>query len=199
MYLPIVTCVGVLLLLGRGDGAGRGGRNWWGWWLRGRGSGDGKLGGSKKAICQFKGDGKGSVTGLVSISQQSGSSSATFKLNLAGLNAGKHGFHVHANGDLSSDCSGAGGHFNPNNKPHSGPTSAERHVGDLGNVVADDSGNVVTEIVDTQATLQGEVHITGKAIVIHEGEDDLGLGGDSGSLATGNAGGRAGCCLIVAA
>ena len=84
-------------------------------------------------------------------------------------------------------------------KTHSGPTSAERHVGDLGNVVADASGNVVTEIVDTQATLQGEVDITGKAIVIHEGEDDLGLGGDSGSLATGNAGGRAGCCLIVAA
>ena len=69
-------------------------------------------------------------------------------------------------------------------------------MGDLGNVEADASGNVVTEIVDTLATLDGEVNIIGKAMVIHEGEDDLGLGGDTGSLATGNAGGRAGCCLI---
>ena len=28
------------------------------------------------------------------------------------------------------------------------------------------------------------------------GKDDLGLGGDEGSLATGNAGARAGCCII---
>ena len=28
------------------------------------------------------------------------------------------------------------------------------------------------------------------------GTDDLGLGGDEGSLATGNAGARAGCCII---
>ena len=30
-----------------------------------------------------------------------------------------------------------------------------------------------------------------------EGVDDLGLGGDAGSLATGNAGSRVACCIIV--
>ena len=35
-----------------------------------------------------------------------------------------------------------------------------------------------------------------RSIVVHAGEDDLGQGGDSGSLATGNAGGRLDCCLI---
>ena len=50
--------------------------------------------------------------------------------------------------------------------------------------------------MDSQATLTGEYSILGKAIVVHEGEDDKGLGGDAGSLATGNAGARAGCCLI---
>ena len=55
----------------------------------------------------------------------------------------------------------------------------------------------MTTIVDTQATLEGEVNITGKAIVIHEGEDDLGLGEDTGSTVTGNAGGRSGCCVIT--
>ena len=84
-------------------------------------------------------------------------------------------------------------------KTHGDSSASERHVGDLGNVLADASGNVVMEIVDTLATLVGDVDITGKAMVIHEGVDDLGLGGDSGSLATGNAGGRAGCCLMEAA
>ena len=64
--------------------------------------------------------------------------------------------------------------------------------------MADANGKVVAEIVDTQATIVGGQDITGLAIVIHEGEDDLGHGGDSGSLATGNAGARAGCCIIQA-
>ena len=50
--------------------------------------------------------------------------------------------------------------------------------------------------VDTQATLEGEVNITGKAIVIHEKEDDLGLDEDTGKTVTGNCGGRSGCCVI---
>lgn len=73
-----------------------------------------------------------------------------------------------------------------------------RHVGDLGNIVADSEGAVVSQLSDHLATLLGEIDITGKAIVIHQGADDLGQGGDSGSLATGNAGSRAGCCLITA-
>ena len=83
-------------------------------------------------------------------------------------------------------------------KNHGGPTSAERHVGDLGNILADSEGKVETQLSDQLATLLGEIDITGRAIVIHQGTDDLGLGGDSGSLATGNAGSRAECCLITA-
>ena len=71
-------------------------------------------------------------------------------------------------------------------------------MGDLGNILASSDGEVVTQISDSLATLLGEIDITGRAIVIHQGTDDLGLGGDSGSLATGNAGSRAGCCLITA-
>ena len=85
----------------------------------------------------------------------------------------------------------------PTKKNHGGPTSAERHVGDLGNIQAGSDGKVVTQLSDVLATLQGDVDITGKAIVIHAGEDDLGLGGDTGSTTTGNAGSRVGCCLIT--
>ena len=69
--------------------------------------------GSKGAVCTFKGDGNGAVLGSVSILQKPGASSAIFSLNLSGLAPGKHGFHVHQNGDLSDSCKGAGGHFNP--------------------------------------------------------------------------------------
>lgn len=33
-------------------------------------------------------------------------------------------------------------------------------------------------------------------MVIHAGKDDLGTGGNVGSLASGNSGDRAGCCVI---
>ena len=93
----------------------------------------------------------------------------------------------------------AGGHFNPLNQLHSGPNTLRRHVGDLGNILADEDGEVDTEVVDRAglAALGGDLDITGLAIVIHEDEDDLGLGRDAGSIMTGNAGGRAGCCIIT--
>ena len=46
-------------------------------------------------------------------------------------------------------------------------------------------------------TLGFENFIGGLALVIHAGEDDLGLGGDAGSVASGNAGARIACCNIV--
>ena len=38
--------------------------------------------------------------------------------------------------------------------------------------------------------------IVGRSMVIHADEDDLGLGGNAGSLATGNAGERLACGII---
>jgi len=38
--------------------------------------------------------------------------------------------------------------------------------------------------------------VIGRTLVIHQDMDDLGLGGDEGSLANGNAGARVGCCTI---
>ena len=51
--------------------------------------------------------------------------------------------------------------------------------------------------IDGVSLLKGDNNIVGRAIVVHAGEDDLGKGGDEGSLKTGNAGGRVACCVIV--
>ena len=61
----------------------------------------------------FTGAGNGQVLGAVYIRQNMGEEEAVFTVNVKGLSPGKHGFHVHEKGDLSNNCKGAGGHFNP--------------------------------------------------------------------------------------
>ena len=40
---------------------------------------------------------------------------------LSGLSPGLHGFHIHETGDLSDECRGAGGHYNPGGTNHGAP------------------------------------------------------------------------------
>ncbi|XP_045163882.2 superoxide dismutase [Cu-Zn]-like [Mercenaria mercenaria] len=111
----------------------------------------------------------------------------------------KHGFHVHANGDLRDGCRSMGSHYNPLNTVHGRPADVQsrRHVGDLGNVIADRWGNVTIDfIAPYPVSLYGDMSIIGRGIVLHEGEDDLGRGGNPGSIASGNAGARIACCII---
>ena len=83
----------------------------------------------------------------------------------------KQGFHIHEFGNCSAkDGSSAGGHLNPTKGPHAGATEVERHLGDLGNLIADAKGNVVTEIVAPKTRLS---EVLGRAVVVHAQEDDL--------------------------
>lgn len=96
--------------------------------------------------------------------------------------------HIHEFGDLSSGCESTGGHYNPGKVDHPG------HPGDLGNFSGDHK--TIRKLLRAPATLFGEQSILGRAVVIHEKEDDMGLGGDKGSLLHGNAGRRLACCII---
>jgi Cu-Zn family superoxide dismutase len=108
-----------------------------------------------------------------------------------------HGIHIHEAGDLSDKCMGACGHFNPYNKQHGGPTSKERHVGDLGNIRFDARGVAKFRMEDSLVKLRGtKANVIGRSLVIHEDMDDLGMGNHNDSLTTGHAGKRITCAVI---
>ncbi|KAK4413098.1 Superoxide dismutase [Cu-Zn] 2 [Sesamum alatum] len=118
------------------------------------------------------------------------------KGRISGLSPGLHGFHIHALGDTTNGCNSTGPHFNPLKKDHGSPTDEERHVGDLGNIVAGSDGVADISITDRQIPLSGQHSILGRAVVVHADPDDLGKGGHELSKTTGNAGARVGCGVI---
>jgi Cu-Zn family superoxide dismutase len=146
-----------------------------------------------KAICVLKGD--GATQGVITITQEA-DSEVVVSGKITGLKPGNHGFHIHEFGDNTNGCTSAGSHFNPFGKTHGGPADEERHVGDLGNVVADEQGEAAVEIKDRLITLTGPNSVIGRSLVVHEQEDDLGRGGHEFSKTTGNAGGRLACGVI---
>ena len=100
------------------------------------------------------------ATGTVVFSQEAGR--VRVVAGLAGLTEGDHGFHIHEKGDCSAaDGTSAGGHFNPEGKAHGAPDAAERHVGDLGNITADASGQATYNRLDTHLDLDGTNSIIG--------------------------------------
>jgi len=117
------------------------------------------------------------------------------KGTISGLTPGKHGFHIHEFGDMSDGCKSMGAHYNPDGVDHG--DLAEGHVGDLENVVANESGVAKFSITAKRVDLLGDRSVIGRGLVIHEDEDDLGKGGDAESLKTGNAGERLACGVIV--
>jgi Cu-Zn family superoxide dismutase len=111
--------------------------------------------------------------------------------DITGLTPGEHGFHVHEKGDCSApDASSAGGHFNPDNQPHGARDAEARHVGDLGNLTADDKGRAQLNYLDQKLSLSGPNTIIGRAVIVHAGRDDL------KSQPAGDAGGRVACGAI---
>ena len=87
-------------------------------------------------------------------------------------------------------------HFNPYGKKHGGPGKKERHVGDLGNLVANNKGEAMYTFYDDVVKLKGKANIIGRGLIIHEDADDYGEGGFPDSLTTGHAGKRIACAVI---
>jgi Cu-Zn family superoxide dismutase len=136
------------------------------------------------------------VSGTVTFTQTD--SGVKVVADLSGLPAGKHGFHIHEFGDITDTGKAmkTGGHYDPESSHHhmlvegSAPAGMPHHVGDMGNLIADDSGKAHLEITLADVTLLGPKNpIVGRAVIVHEKPDD-------GGQPTGNAGGRLGQGVI---
>lgn len=115
---------------------------------------------------------------------------------LSGLTPGAHAIHLHESADCSSeDGKSTGGHWNPTFEPHGAWGSTEGfHRGDIGNFTADESGNATVHFMTDLWSLGGDdetTNIIGKAVIVHEGTDDL------ISQPSGAAGARVSCTGII--
>jgi Cu-Zn family superoxide dismutase len=113
--------------------------------------------------------------------------------NFSGLKPNaEQGFHVHEKGDCSApDATSAGGHFNPDTKPHGMPGSGANHAGDMPNIKSDANGNAIYSAkLSGFAVNNGPTGILGKSVVVHRDPDDY------KSQPAGNSGPRIACGLI---
>ena len=132
-----------------------------------------------------------SVSGTVNFMQKGDMVLVEAKVNGLKPN-GSNGIHIHEKGNCSAaDASSAGGHFDPSSSQHGGASGATRHGGDLGNLNADANGSAQMSIEVSGISLgTGPNSITGRAVIVHAGADDL------TTQPSGNSGARVACGLI---
>jgi superoxide dismutase, Cu-Zn family len=146
-----------------------------------------------RATAQLEPTKGNATTGTVTFAQRG--DRVVMTARVSGLAPGSHGFHIHEKGDCSSgDGISAGGHFNPTNKPHGNPASADHHGGDMPMLTADASGNAALEAtLDTMSVGGGVTDVVGKSVIVHKDPDDY------KTQPTGNSGARVACGIIVKA
>lgn len=99
-------------------------------------------------------------------------------VNATGLKPGEHGIHFHQNAVCTPPkFESAGPHFNPTEKKHGFLNPKGPHVGDILNIIADESGVVHEEVLSTMVTLtEGKANSlfsnSGTSLVIHDKPDD---------------------------
>ncbi len=134
------------------------------------------------------------------------------------LPPGPHGFHIHRAGDLRGEgckaacdrsasrslsataCSGCCDHWHKGRPTiHGGPPTHKgpRHTGDLGNLDMFQKGEK-QDILRASTFLK---HVTledlyGRSVIVHEDEDDYGMGTHEDSKTTGHSGARIACAVI---
>ena len=117
------------------------------------------------------------------------------RVSFTKLPTGKHGFHIHKAGDLRGEgCLGACEHLHVGRpQDHGGkPGSGTRHTGDLGNVECEGAESHYSYYLSDIKPQD----LFGRSLIVHEDEDDLGLGTFPDSKTTGHSGKRIGCAIF---
>lgn len=145
---------------------------------------------------------EGTPAGMATLTSVQGG--VDIALQVQGMKPGPHGFHIHDKGDCAPGMDAAtgktvafgaaGGHFDPHGtKTHGRPDQPSRqsHAGDAPNLVVGANGSGTLRHTSTQVTLTpGADSIVGRALVVHESEDDY------KTNPAGNAGARIACGVI---
>ncbi len=120
--------------------------------------------------------------------------SVLYNISVTGLEPNStHAIHIHQNGDCSAkDGSSAGGHWNPTEDEHGQLNKEHHHLGDIGNLQANDKGIAVLSGTTDLWTLSKKTsnNIRGHSIIVHAAADDF------TSQPSGNAGQRVACGVI---
>jgi len=145
----------------------------------------------KEAVSVLNTDYKdNSITGVVLFIQKH--DCVHIRIDIKGLNKNHlHGFHIHETGDLREGCTSCCSHYNPTNAEHGDLDGG--HAGDLGNIKTDKNGNCSISLKTNKFKVD---ELLGRSIIIHEDQDDLGLGTSQESKTTGNSGKRIACAVI---
>jgi superoxide dismutase, Cu-Zn family len=144
------------------------------------------------AVARLQGTTGNTATGSINFEQ--GSGKVRVRGEIRGLKPNTaHGFHVHEMGDCSGgDGESAGGHLNPDGKPHGAPDSMAHHVGDFPALQADAAGVARVNFESAAISLgSGLADVIGKGLIVHAEPDDY------KTQPSGNTGARLACAVIV--
>lgn len=140
-------------------------------------------------------DANGRVIGSALISEHA--SVVTLTVQVAGLQPGPHGVHLHTTGQCTGPAfASAGGHLNPGMRQHGTHNPAGSHLGDLPNlaIAADGAGAATIMLPGRWPDLAPHVFdADGTSVVIHAGADDY------RTDPAGNSGGRIACGILTPA
>lgn len=158
------------------------------------------------AGCQTVAEPVGESLGQATLHLSNGQSAGTARLLASGaevsisiavtdLSPGVHGAHLHTTGSCAAtDFTSAGSHLNPGGKQHGSDNPAGAHLGDLPNVIVDDTGKgaVSTTLHGTRDEVLAQIFdADGTAVVVHAGPDDY------RTDPSGNSGGRIACGVLT--
>ncbi|CAH0718781.1 unnamed protein product, partial [Brenthis ino] len=149
-----------------------------------------------RAIVYLLQDQESGVEGELVFTQILPNGPVTIEGNVTGLSPGLHGVHVHQAGAIKDNCKEIGPHFIAYYGRHGGPRDHVRHVGDLGNIKAEEGETLNVKIVDHLISLTGPRSIVGRSIAITKSEDDYGRAGTEDSALTGTSGPAIACGVI---
>jgi Cu-Zn family superoxide dismutase len=138
----------------------------------------------------------GQIVGTLILVQDS--DGVTITMEGRNLPPGFHGFHIHETGKCEAPFTSAGGHFNPEKVDH------PHHAGDLPNLLVNSDGGAFMMVKTDRFKLRELLEGDGAALIIHSDPDNhanipnrYSPEADKSTLATGDAGTRIACGVII--